>query len=76
MSNPFGIGERFTLRHIRVDKGGYINRGRHYYGASDQKLYWWSSPDDAHSDYVRASDRADAKAKVRIMFPHARFYGK
>lgn len=67
--------ERFTLRCIPVDSGGYINNGRHYFGV-DIPLYWWSSPEDGETGYLRAKSRKEAMDKVRDIYPNAQFYGK
>lgn len=69
-------GERFTLLRIRVDRGGYINKGRHYFGIGGAPLYWWSSPKDGEAGYLRAKSRKEAMDKVRDIYPDAQFYGK
>lgn len=67
---------RFTLRKIKVDSGGYINKGRHYFGVGSPPLYWWSSPEDGETGYIRAKSRKEAMDKVREIYPHAKFYGE
>lgn len=63
---------RFTLREIRINRGGYDASGA-YWGLGDP-LYW-ASPDDGGDDsYFRASTRDAAKDIVRRHYPGARFH--
>ena len=44
------------------------------YWGHDEPLYWFCGPVDDIQGYVRGMTRAEAKAAVRSMHPHARFY--
>lgn len=67
--------ERFTLRRVHVDRDGYTISARYYFGVGDP-LYWWSSPEDGETGYIRAKSRKEAMDKVRDIYPDAQFYGK
>ena len=65
---------KVTLQRVRLNQGGYDASGS-YWGAGCP-LFWFSF-EDAYgevSDHVRAYDRADAKAAIRLKFPKAKFY--
>ena len=69
---------KVTLQRVRLNQGGYTDRG-HYYG-NGAPLYWYCIEQqiDGHWEvfdkYIRASDRANAKEQVRARFPQATFY--
>lgn len=68
----------FTLQRVRINSGGY-DAGGAYWGLGSP-LYWWSvtlTEDDSVdecSGFFRVADRAHAKAKIRELHPHARFF--
>lgn len=59
------------LRHIRLNSGGYDSGGA--YWGQYQRLYWVADQ-DGNSKFLRARNRDDAKAQVRVKFPAATFY--
>lgn len=69
----------FTLRRIRLTDGGCYDSGGAYWG-SGQPLYWWAititegETTDECSGFMRACGRGNAKAQIRALHPHARFY--
>jgi len=65
-------GTRFYLHRIRLNQGGYDCLGR--YWGTGAPLYMFAREDDAHSGYLRAATREDAKAQVRDAHPGARFF--
>lgn len=65
---------KFMLQRIRLDSGGYANRGRHYFGVG-MPLYWYMQEDEnATEDYIRARNRDHAKEIIREKYPKATFY--
>jgi len=64
---------KLTLRHIRLDNGGYDNLGT-YWGVGE-RLYWCAD-DGGNVDFnFRARDRESAKEYVReTYYPNARFF--
>lgn len=62
----------FTLLRIRLNNGGY-DRGGAYWGLGDP-LYYYEGPLSDISGYVRGATREKAKAEVRKLHQHARFY--
>lgn len=87
---PMGRGEahaadaqapiKFRLSRVYINSGGY-DRGGAYWGHS-RPLYQaeaeaptqYAYGNDVVTFYLRAFDREDAKAKVRIRYPNATFY--
>lgn len=68
-------GARFYLRRVRLNAGGYDDGGA--YWGHGLPLYHYHGADDENSDvagYLRAWDRADAKAQIREDAPDARFF--
>jgi len=63
---------RMYLRRIRLDRGGYDSGGA-YWGVG-QRLYGYAAEDDSVNGFVRANDWEDAKARVRRLYPLARFF--
>ena len=69
---------RMYLRHIPFVDGDY-DAGGAYWGGGEP-LYWWSiaitagDSTDECSGFIRARNRAAAKAKITALQPHARFY--
>lgn len=69
---PEAFSGKLTLRRVQLDSGGYDPNGT-YFGTG-APLYWTAS-EDGEIDYVlRASEREDARSKVRAKYPSARFY--
>jgi hypothetical protein len=71
---------RFSLRHVRLNSGGYDSSGA-YWGAGAPLYAYDAEPLDAQprqaecpSGPLRAASRADAKAQLITRFPNARFY--
>lgn len=62
-----------TLVRIPLDSGGY-DRGGAYWGLSRDRLYGFIGPVSDIVAYVWAKDREAAKAAIREIHPHARFY--
>jgi hypothetical protein len=90
VANPRGTpkdaAERWTIRRERLDNGGYTSSGRYFGRGAPLFVYdgelpgygenWDGSPKVRYiHDYVRASDRASAIAKVLREYPTAKFYG-
>jgi hypothetical protein len=71
-ANQAEPAERFYLRRVRLDSGGYDNGGA--YWGTGQPLYYWEGEDSGSSDYIRARGRADAKRQIRENCPEARFF--
>jgi hypothetical protein len=63
---------KLTLRHIRLNSGGYDRNGT-YFGIG-QRLYWYANEAGDIDAMLRADDRWDAKSKIRNLYPYARFY--
>lgn len=63
---------RLTLRHIRLDQGGYDPNGT-YFGLGPP-LYWYASDDGSIDDMLRAGTRESAKAQILKIYPNAKFY--
>ena len=69
-------GSKLTLRHIRLDNGGYDVNGT-YFGFRHglQGRLYWCADDSGEIDFMlRASDRADARRQVRENYPNVRFF--
>jgi hypothetical protein len=74
---------KFELRIERLDSGGYTSNGR-YFGTGQPLYYFEGEVEVTHadgspgwrlrSDWIRADNRADAKAQIRAQYPKARFY--
>lgn len=68
----------FTLRRIRLDRGGYDGGGA-YWGLG-APLFWWAvtitedGATDECSGFLRARDRDDAKRLIIALHPRARFF--
>lgn len=62
----------FSLVRIRLDSGGY-DRGGAYWGHG-APLWGFVGPVEDICGFVRAKNREAAKAAVREIHPHARFY--
>lgn len=63
---------KLTLRHMRLDNGGYDRNGT-YFGIG-QRLYWYANEAGDIDAVLRAHDREDAKDQIRELYPNARFY--
>lgn len=62
----------FRLVRCPLDSGG-CDRGGAYWG-TPSNLYYYEGPVSDISGYVRGNTRELAKAAVRSIHPHARFY--
>lgn len=69
------FSEKLYLRKVRLNAGGYDERGRYFGGGHDVPSLWEYSSDrgEVH-DHVRASSREEAKRKIRERYPKASFY--
>jgi len=63
---------KLVLRQVRLDSGGYDVNGT-YYG-QDVPLWWYADDEGTIDVVIRAKDRELAKAKVRELYPNARFW--
>lgn len=61
------------LMRVPLDSGGY-DRGGAYWGTPSDLYYYEANPTGLISGYVRGRTREHAKAAVRAILPHARFY--
>ncbi len=62
----------FHLRRVRLDAGGYDSGGA-YWGLG-LALYYFQGPVSDIDGFVRAKSRDEAKAEVRAIHKHARFF--
>lgn len=62
----------FHMVRVRLDSGGYDSGGA-YWGIGD-RLYYYQGPITDIDGYVRGRTREAAKAAVRAIHPHARFF--
>jgi len=64
--------EKTTLIRIKLNAGGYNGQGQ-YFG-NGEPLYWYAMPDGKGyiEGYIRARDRAAAKAEVIAKHPMRR----
>lgn len=69
---PNEISCKLALRRIDLNNGGYDSEGT-YWGVG-VPLYWYASEDYSIESQIRAHDRDEAKQKIRVRFPNARFY--
>lgn len=63
---------KFYLRLIRLNKGGYTDKGM-YYGIGKPLYAYWSDM-SATVHYVRAADRDSAKLQVLRLNTDAKFF--
>jgi len=71
---PMPMPMRFTLRLVRLNKGGYtFGRAGRYFG-NGAPLYCYASDNGDTDGYLRAYCRADARAIVADRNPGATFY--
>lgn len=76
-----GLGEYDILPNARpvylvrcpLNNGGY-DAGGAYWGLGEPLYYFSAQPEGLIDGYVRGRTREAAKAKVRAMYPHARFF--
>lgn len=61
---------RVYVQHVRLNSGGYDSRGN-YFGVGSRLYFVWDE-DCIIEEYHRASDRADAVAIARDIFPVAK----
>lgn len=66
---------KLVLRRVRLDMGGYDPNGT-YFGTREwgRSLYWYASADGSVDAMVDAQDRDDAKRKIQVRYPKARFF--
>jgi len=64
---------KFYLKRIRLNQGGYTDRGR-YYGSGMPLFEYEDAETGDISDVIRAYDREDAKLLIRCKNPEAIFY--
>jgi hypothetical protein len=55
------------LRKVRINKSGYDSNGR-YWGLGSN-LYHYYAEQSNEEGHVRASDRNEAKEKIRALYP-------
>lgn len=67
-----GSPVKLTLRRIHLDSGGYDPNGT-YFGIGEP-LYWCADSEGDIDFMTRATSRDDAKARIRVLYPNARFY--
>lgn len=63
---------KLHLRRVRLDSGGYDPNGT-YFGHGE-RLYWYASDCGSVDAMLRAPSREAAKARVRALYPKARFF--
>jgi len=74
----------FTLRREYLNKGGYTSSGR-YFGTGEPLYYFEGEIQyNTHTftvtstrwvhKHIRATNREDAKAQIKALYPQARFY--
>lgn len=66
---------KLVLRRVRLDVGGYDQNGT-YFGARrpGRALYWYAAEDGSIDAMADAAGREDAKGKIRVRYPRARFF--
>ena len=64
--------KRFYLRRHPIDAQGYDSSGG-YWGIG-APLWYYMSEDCEDEDHIRASNRAAAKAALRVFYPNATFF--
>ena len=63
--------DKLSLRHVRLNNGGYDDSG--CYWGTGVRLYNYQS-DSGHIDgYIRAPSRQNAKERIRSIFGHPEF---
>lgn len=62
--------DRVHVQYVRLNQGGYTNEGVYFGGGP--RLYCIWDDDDLRYDHIRATDRADAVAQARFVYPLAR----
>lgn len=66
---PKDYSGRLSLRHMRLDSGGYDKNGT-YFGWG-QRLYWCANEDHTVDFVMRADDREHARFLVLQQYPKA-----
>lgn len=64
---------KFYLRRVYLDKQGYANKGRYYFGVGNP-WYYHESSDGKYHGYFRANNRGHAKFLITQLHKNARFY--
>ena len=64
------LNEQVWLTRVRLNRQGYTSNGS-YWGVG-APLFAYESEDGSAYGYLRAADRADAKRKLREMYPRAK----
>ena len=74
---PETVGIKLYLQKIRMSADGCYDEGGAYWGFGDgsEHVYWavGTQPEQCEI-FVWATDRDDAKTKVREIYPQAKFY--
>jgi hypothetical protein len=71
---PQDFSGKLALRRVRLN-GDYDSNGTYFGGGYGTLPLYWVASEDGEIDYMlRARDRVDAKAKVVVKYPQARFY--
>lgn len=66
------VPPKFYLQRVPLDSGGYDGGGA-YWGLG-APLYYYASDCGRTDDWIRCSDRQEAKAQILKLHPSARFY--
>ena len=70
VGDPVG---KMHLQRVRLDRGGYDSGGA--YWGTGMPLYRYEDEDAGNvQGYLRARNREDAKAQIRVKYPEVRFY--
>lgn len=62
--------DRVHVEYVRLNQGGYTDKG--VYFGTGPRLYCIWDDDDLRYDHIRATDRAEAVAEARVIYPIAR----
>ena len=65
---------KIYLRRVRRDGGGYDTLGTYWGHSADTLLYWFADADGLIDGCLWATDREEAKEKVREQLPRAQFF--
>ncbi len=67
-----GTIEKFYLKRVRLNSGGYDSSGE-YFGIG-ATLYQYQADSMYSCRYIRAYDRNHAKKQISLVYPQARFF--
>lgn len=65
---------KFYLRRVHLDKGGYANKGKDYFGIGEDLYVYYTDSNNSRLKYVRAPNRQLAKLYVISEHPKAKFF--